>query len=626
MRNSGGFTSEPGMNWRQIWLPLLGVRVAMAEMTSATSTTDNAFATITSTGGVGGAGSSVGGGGTGGAGGNGGSGPAMLIARTLRGRAIILVLHLARLALGRVLGAIARLPMTAWARVEGLRDRLRMTAWARVEGLRDRLRMTAWARVEGLRDRLRMTAWARVERLRPLLAVEASRLTPLQRLARAGFYWALSLPEARYRRSFRAAARRLPTVAPARGDLLCDCPRQGILLMIGTLGPGGAERQFVLTLKGVLARGHTDVTTAFVNLSTPDKRFFLPQLEATGIPTLEVGSEPESVLDPGVSAFIAELPRDLHEISSYAAIVAARRPSIAHLWLDDVNVKAGIAAVLTGVPRIVLSQRSLPPINFSLHRPYMREAYRWLAAAPGVVMINNSEAGARAYEEWLGLPAGTIGVVRNGFASADELLAAYRDRRGRFREEVGIPLDVLILGGVFRLTEEKRPFLWLDIAAHVRRAIPDARFLLVGDGPLRGALERRAANSDLAGSVHFTGHRNDALAAIADLDMLMLASRAEGLPNVLIEAQFLGVPAVATRVGGAPEAVDHGKSGWLLENDDPEDCGRRIVQLLRDAAWRDSASRHGPAFAFARFGAQRMIDETVSVYGLGVPPDDGPFS
>ena len=579
----------------------LRVRVAVAEMISATSTTDNASATITSAGGIGDVVSSVGGGGTGGAGGNGGSGPAMLIARKLRAKAIILVL---RLALGRVLGAIGRMPMTAWTRVERLRARLPMTAWAR----------------------LPMTAWARVERLRPLLAVEASRLTPLQRLARAGLRRALSLPEARYRRSFRAAARRLPMVAPARRDQFCDCPRQGILLMIGTLGPGGAERQFVLTVKGVLARDHADVTTAFVNLSTPDKRFFLPELEATGIPMLEVGSGPESVLDPGVSAFIAELPRELHEIRSYAAIVAARRPSIAHLWLDEVNVKAGIAAVLTGVPRIVLSQRSLPPINFSLHRPYMREAYRWLAAAPGVVMINNSEAGARAYEKWLGLPAGTIGVVRNGFASADELLAAYRDRRGRFREEVGIPLDVLILGGVFRLTEEKRPFLWLDIAAHVRRAIPDARFLLVGDGPLRGALERRAANSDLAGSVHFTGHRNDALAAIADLDMLMLASRAEGLPNVLIEAQFLGVPAVATRVGGAPEAVDHGKSGWLLENDDPEDCGRRIVQLLRDAAWRDSASRHGPAFAFARFGAQRMIDETVSVYGLGVPPDDGPFS
>jgi glycosyltransferase involved in cell wall biosynthesis len=460
--------------------------------------------------------------------------------------------------------------------------------------------------------RLFLATWSRATHFRPLLSIEPRQLTIWQRVVRTALELFLAMQDRRYRRKLGAVGER---PLAARSAFTERCPREGILLMIGSLGPGGAERQFVATLKGLRERGESNVASAYVHLSTPTQRFFLPDLEDAGIPKIVIGSEPETLIVPEVQSIIEKLPLELHGIKGYAATMSARRPTIVHLWLDEVNVKGGIAAVLTGVPRIILSQRSLPPTNFAFHQPYMREGYRWLAAAPGVVMINNSEAGARAYEKWLRLPRGTISVVRNGYSFNERELMTIRAARGRHRERIGIPADAPVVGTVIRLTEEKRPFLWLDIAARVRRAMPEARFLIVGDGPLRAVLEDRVNRLDLAGAVNFTGQVNDVLAAMVDMDVLLLTSRAEGLPNVLVEAQFVGVPVVATPVGGAPEVVNHSKSGWLLENDEPESCARRVVQILQDVAWRDRASRHGPAFAFARFGMQRAIDEILAVYG-----------
>jgi glycosyltransferase involved in cell wall biosynthesis len=115
--------------------------------------------------------------------------------------------------------------------------------------------------------------------------------------------------------------------------------------------------------------------------------------------------------------------------------------------------------------------------------------------------------------------------------------------------------------------------------------------------------------------VHFIGHLRDALDAIADMDLLLLTSRVEGLPNVLVEAQFLGVPVAATPVGGAPEAIDHGKSGWLLDGVDPGANAERVVALLKNAKWRKAAAQHGPIFVRDRFNMRRAIDETLALYG-----------
>ena len=460
----------------------------------------------------------------------------------------------------------------------------------------------------------RQQLWSKLAVLRPLLSCETEELTFGQRVLKKLLIISLKIPDLHYRRVLvkldaQLASRSMSKVNPSK------ISRRGTLMMIGTLGPGGAERQLVATAKGLYANGERNVSVACMDLSSKANTFFLPELEAAGIITTIIGSETRDLLDCKTLDIIRKLPNELRDVERYAATLASRRPEIVHLWLDDINVKGGIAAALTGIERIVISQRSLPPINFGLHQPYMREVYRWLVRRPGVKMINNSAAGAREYETWLGLPPGTISVVHNGYAFDEGDLLHYRAAHGDYRRKCGIDPKALVVGGVMRISEEKRPLLWLDIAAQIRQTLPEVKFIIVGDGTMREVMEVRASHSDLVGSVHFTGQLNDAMGAIKDMDLLLLTSRAEGLPNVLVEAQILGVPVVAMPVGGAPEAVDHGKSGWLLAGNDAKSSAEQIIRLLRDDKWRAEAAKHGPKFALARFGMKRAIEETLAAYG-----------
>lgn len=456
--------------------------------------------------------------------------------------------------------------------------------------------------------------WSKMACYRPLLAREIASLTVMERIERRFLWSVLAIPDWRYRRVLKKLDAQSKTTSVS-GGASWIASRRGVVMMIGTLGPGGAERQLVVTARGLHESRKSDVRVACAYLSSPISRFFLPELETAGVPASVIGAEADNIVHPAARAAIDALPLELREAALYAKTLAAEQPEVAHLWLDEVNIKGGIAAVLTGVPKIVISQRSLPPINFGLHRPYMRESYRWLARRPGVRMINNSAAGARAYEKWLGVPRGSIGVVYNGYAFDEAELAGYRADRAKFRQSVGIAPDTLVVGTVMRLSEEKCPMLWLEMASLIRRDLPEARFLIVGDGPLRAAMEARSAADDLVGAVLFAGHLKASMAAIASMDLMLLTSRAEGLPNVLVEAQFLGVPAVTTPAGGAPEAVNHGESGWVLNSWDAEASACQIVRLLRDEQWRETAGRSGPEFALARFGIRRSIDETLAVYG-----------
>lgn len=456
--------------------------------------------------------------------------------------------------------------------------------------------------------------WAHIARFRPLLARQPSELNWKERAQRRLLSHILSAPDRRYRRAFlkfNTHWKRLNS-PHAKGSI---APRRRVMMMIGTLGPGGAERQLVTTARGLLETTKLDVCVACTNLSSPTSRFFLPELDSVEISTRIIGSEDDNLLDREVKTIIGTLPSELHEVAKYARTLASEKPEIVHLWLDEVNIKGGIAALLTGIPKIVIAQRSLPPINFGLHRPYMREGYRLLARQSAVTMINNSAEGARSYEAWLGLPHGSIRVVYNGYDYDNSELAHHRNERSKLRAGLGIPADSLVVGAVMRLSEEKCPLLWLEIAALVRQYLPETRFLIVGDGPLRATMEARSAELDILDAICFAGHLKNSMDAIAGMDMLLLTSRAEGLPNVLVEAQFMGVAAVTTPAGGAPEAVNHGKSGWVLDDWDAASSAKQIVRLLCDEQWRKAATVHGPEFAFARFGVQRSIDETLAAYG-----------
>jgi glycosyltransferase involved in cell wall biosynthesis len=418
--------------------------------------------------------------------------------------------------------------------------------------------------------------------------------------------------------------RRLRTIKRLPVPIAClsnDCVPSRIIMVGGTLGPGGAERQLTATLLGLFSFGHRDVHFLHHSPMHKPNDFFLPQLIEAGIPFSQVdlnggGNSMSHVIAAELERRLAPLGDLGNEVIAYAQEFLSRRPEVVHVWLDQMNVVAGLAAVLVGVPRIVLSCRSLSPTHFAFNQPYMRPIYRILASYPNVIFLNNSKAGAKDYMRWLSVKDLTIRVVQNGFdftslPSPQKLLQLRREIRRLF----GIPETAPVLGVIMRISEEKRPLLWIEIARQVAFHSPDSHFLIIGDGPMRGQVEA-IAKANLGKKIHFKGHMQHTTMAFAAMDIFMLTSRVEGLPNVLIESQAHGVPPLTLDVGGASETLEDKKTGWIIKSEDPQIIADKIKEILLDKESLKNVARNGPKYARKNFSCSQMINETISVYKI----------
>jgi glycosyltransferase involved in cell wall biosynthesis len=133
---------------------------------------------------------------------------------------------------------------------------------------------------------------------------------------------------------------------------------------------------------------------------------------------------------------------------------------------------------------------------------------------------------------------------------------------------------------------------------------------------MREEIERVAQEEGIAGRLNMPGVTNDVLAAISIMDVLLLTSSDEGLPNVILEAQWVGTPVVATNVGGVSEALEIGVTGWTGPPDDIEGLAARITWLHENASAIEAARSRGPSFVREKFGIDRMIADTIGVYGI----------
>jgi glycosyltransferase involved in cell wall biosynthesis len=195
-----------------------------------------------------------------------------------------------------------------------------------------------------------------------------------------------------------------------------------------------------------------------------------------------------------------------------------------------------------------------------------------------------SEGQAAKVRKWCGVPAERLSVIRNSarLGAFEKTDPAARERlRGFFPGEVS---HVVLAAG--RFSPEKGFGVLVDAAASICRANPRASVVIFGEGPLRGELERRASQLNLTGRVVLPGFRTDLDSLIGGADVVVLPSFTEGLPNVALEASAAGVPVVATAVGGNPEVVAEGETGYLVPSGDPARLAARVNDLLRDPPTR----------------------------------------
>lgn len=393
-----------------------------------------------------------------------------------------------------------------------------------------------------------------------------------------------------------------------------------VVLAIGTVGPGGSERQVVNTALALASNERYQPIVICSNLSDSTSAFYRSVLEAAGVELVDLKTSNAPQFDGFDHRLIdmcrARLSQAAFDIADdtlrFLNAILAAKPAVVHAFLDDTNVKAGVAAVLAGVPRIVLSFRSVAPNNFALHTPFMRPAYGALTTRPEVVFSANSDVGAGDYRKWLGKDSLPITIVRNGIDFNSFFDS--KDRRAAERAKYGIPPEAQVLGGIMRMSEEKQPMLWAEAALDISRRLPNVHFMLVGDGPLRPTVIDFLNNGRIGSRIHLPGHVKDIPSVLQCMDVFLLTSRLEGLPNVLIEAQAMGVPVVTTPAGGAVEALHDGVTGLVCRHSTVEGISEACIRILADPGFCQSLSKAGAAYVRQEFSIQRMLRKTLASY------------
>jgi glycosyltransferase involved in cell wall biosynthesis len=407
------------------------------------------------------------------------------------------------------------------------------------------------------------------------------------------------------------------------------------LLIGGSLGSGGAERQMVTTALGLQRAANTAVPIEGVDVVGPiqvcvrslnpqlNNDFFAAALREADLPTSSyMDLEPYGgrVRVSGSRDFCAAIdflpPRMSEGMTHLVDYLRNMAPDVVHIWQDGMILAAGLAALVARVPRIILTTRTMPPTErLSRWRLELEPMLRSLLQAPGVLLTSNSAAAARAYERWLGLPSGAVPVIPNGVPAPDQtpsegdtaLWSAFQARIGG---------GGFVVGGVMRIDDNKRPFDWLDIAARVHAVLPTAAFVLVGDGRMSDEAQEYAARLGLHDRVLFTGRSRSVGYWLSKMDVMLLTSRFEGTPNVLIEAQMAGVPVITTPAGGAAETLRDGVTGYVLSSlvtiDSSEAAARLLSIAHLPAAARQAMAEAAQVHARTHFSVENMLARTVT--------------
>jgi glycosyltransferase involved in cell wall biosynthesis len=348
-----------------------------------------------------------------------------------------------------------------------------------------------------------------------------------------------------------------------------------VMLVIDDLRIAGAQR---VVVQEVRALHPGRVAFDVVSLAPDPEPSFTTELRAIGVRVRHV---------PGRGL------RDVHRAGTLTELIRRLRPDLVHTHLTYANILGTLAAKLAQRP-CVASIHNVDSNQLTFATPK-----RWLEGlvlrrwATRVVVVAEGARVRVAHN--FGVPADHLVALSNAMDPLTvRLPVAYN--RARTRRALGSMPGELLLCTIARLDPSKGQAYFLGALAELRARNPRTRFraLLVGDGPQRDELQRLAANLGLADRVHLVGVRRDVAEIIAASDLFVLPSLNEGLSQAMLEAMALGIPVVATDVGGTSDAVIPGQTGWLVPAADACGLATAIDQALgdeREATARAAAAR-----------------------------------
>jgi glycosyltransferase involved in cell wall biosynthesis len=366
--------------------------------------------------------------------------------------------------------------------------------------------------------------------------------------------------------------------------------RLRILHVISTGERRGAE-MFAADLIHALAADDVDQRVAVLRGSPPWAAGF--EAPTTVLASEQPGRIPGLRMDLGTAWRLRSICRRWrpHVIQAhggepfkYVALVAGRRDRIVYRRIGQSPGRA--------------SQR----LTGRVYRLMMRRPRTILAVA---------EAIRRETIDSFGVSADRVRTIPRGVDPHRIASPLGRDA-ARARLNISDAAPVVISLGA--LSWEKDPIAHLQVMEGVRRVLPGSVHLIAGDGPLRPEVERRVKGSSLNGLARVLGSRSDIADLLAAADVLLLASRMEGMPGCVIEAGMAGLPVVSYAVAGVPEVVIDGETGYLVEAGDLGGLVDRMIELLSDRAVRATMGRAARVRCAANYGIDVIAPQYLQVY------------
>ncbi|MEW6234422.1 MAG: glycosyltransferase family 4 protein [Candidatus Omnitrophota bacterium] len=376
-----------------------------------------------------------------------------------------------------------------------------------------------------------------------------------------------------------------------------------VLRIIARLNVGGPAIHVILLTAGLDKEKYETVLVSGVE--GPDEGNMYALAEEKGV---------KPVIVPNLGRELNPI-RDILTLWKLYRLIRRERPDIVHTHTAKAGTVGRLAALLAGTPIIVHTFHGhvLHGYFGKAKTAFFRTVERFLArCSSAVIAVSEScrndliHYGIGGEDRVIAIP---LGLELERFRRDPE------PHRSEVRRELGIPLGAFAVGMIARMVPIKRHEDLFHAIPNVLEKFPDAYFVNVGDGELKPQLVALAQQLGIANRCLFPGFREDQERIYAAMDLTVLTSANEGLPVAVIESLSSGTPVVATRVGGVPELVRDGETGYIVEPGNPDSIAEGLLKAIADPAKTAAMGRLAQEETIRKYSIQRLIRDIEEFYG-----------
>lgn len=398
-----------------------------------------------------------------------------------------------------------------------------------------------------------------------------------------------------------------------------------VIMFLHSLEHGGEERQLINSIIALKKYASIYKVVVCINKCYNEEEldFFLPFLKQESIEVINlsllrkerssyfVHGWLEENYDESIQSrtFLTDLQLKLKIISDY-------RPKTIVVRTGD-QQSVALAGILLGVPNTVVHFANMDLYGTrdieNLKRESTNRSFQLLSKSDNLKLSANSDIAIKFWSEQLNTNTDKWFFLPNGI-DFKALQTHTTTEQHAIREKLGIKSTDYIIGGVFRLHPIKNLLFFIEVVAGVISKLPNCHVLIVGDGIMREGLENKVRQLGLEQKIHLVGSIQAGIGNYYSLmDVFLMTSFSESLPNVIIEAQSFGIPVVSSDVGGIREGILEKETGWLFEEFDSEQFINQIIELLKDVPLREEIRAKARKYTEDRFGLSNLAKKLVQL-------------